>query len=170
MICDDCKKRPASVHITQITNNQKVDKHLCHQCAQKHGEMSFTMNTDFSVHDFLKNMFSHSFADTIQAKQATACSKCGMTYQDFSRSGKIGCTSCYETFGSRLEPLLRRIHGATAHTGKLPKRTGGKLELKQRMKKLRSELERHITNEEYEQAAKVRDQIRDLEKVFNQAE
>jgi protein arginine kinase activator len=87
-----------------------------------------------------------------------------MTYSDFSRGGKIGCSDCYSSYGERLEPLLRRIHGASSHTGKVPKRTGGKLALRQRLRLLRDNLERHVIREEYEQAAKVRDEVKTIEK------
>ncbi len=166
MLCDDCKKRPACVHITKVINDHKVEKHLCEECAQKHEEVNlanFAMNNKLSVHDFLKGMFSHCFLEE-QPKIEVACSNCGMTYSEFSRTGKIGCTTCYATFGERLEPLLRRIHGASAHTGKVPKRTGGLLEVKQRLKRKKQDLERHITREEYELAATVRDEIKAIEK------
>jgi len=166
MLCDDCKKRQACVHITKIANNQKIDKHLCEQCARESGEMIFSTDHKFSVHDFLKGMFSNSFADAAQPK-VEACANCGMTYRDFSRSGKIGCSACYSTFGSRLEPLLRRIHGASVHTGKVPRRSGGMLEIKQRIKQMRQQLEQYVANEEYEQAARLRDEIRNLEKELN---
>lgn len=162
MLCDDCKKKQASVHITQITNNQKVDKHLCNQCAQGYGHLGLAMNSQFTVHDFLKNMFTSGAGDNA-LRSSTGCSNCGMTYQDFSRSGKFGCSNCYSSFGSRVDPLLRRIHGCTGHIGKIPRRTGGELEMKQKIKKLRHDLERHVVQEEYEQAAKVRDAIRVLE-------
>lgn len=169
MLCDDCKKRPASVHITQITNNQKTDKHLCSQCAQNHGDIGFALNSQFSVHDFLKNMFNPG-AEGAPGKAACACANCGMSYTDFNRSGKFGCAACYTAFANRVEPLLRRIHGTTSHTGKIPRRTGGALELKQRLKKLRIDLERYVSREEYEQAAEVRDQIRQMEKEMEQAQ
>jgi protein arginine kinase activator len=86
-----------------------------------------------------------------------------MTYADFGRSGKIGCGECYTAYGDRLEPLLRRIHGTSCHTGKVPRRGGGKLALRQRLRQLKSELDGHVRNEEYEQAAKVRDEIKALE-------
>lgn len=167
MLCDDCQKRPASVHITQITNNQKIDKHLCNQCAQAYGDIAFSLDSKFSVHDFLKNMFYSGAAENVPAKSGKACANCGMTYHDFSRTGKFGCSACYSTFGDHVEPLLRRIHGVSTHTGKLPRRTGATLELKQRIKKLRYDLERHIVQEKYEDAAKIRDEIRGLEKKLS---
>lgn len=169
MLCDHCKSKPACVHITKIINNQKVEKHLCQECAQGSGEMNFSMVNDFSVNDFLKGMFNYEFVHGAGPKTETACPNCGMTYNDFSRSGKIGCSTCYQVFGAKLEPLVRRIHGTCGHTGKVPKRGQGTLELKLRLKKMKQELERHIASEEYEQAAKLRDEIRALEKQTGEA-
>jgi protein arginine kinase activator len=163
MLCDDCKERPASVHITQVNNNQKFEKHLCENCAQKSGELTFATESKFTVQDFLKGMFNHGFVNVAQPASEAPCPNCAMTYGDFSRGGKIGCSTCYATYGDRLEPLLRRIHGASSHTGKVPKRGGGKLSLRQQLLLLRRQLEGHVAKEEYEQAAKVRDEIRTLE-------
>jgi protein arginine kinase activator len=168
MLCDECQKRPACVHITKITNNQKVDKYLCEQCAKETGEIIFSTDHKFSVHDFLKGMFSHGLTDA--PPKPVACENCGMTYQDFSRTGKVGCSSCYTVFGDKFEPLLRRIHGSSTHTGKIPKRSEGALKLRQQVKELRHKLEQAIANEEYEQAACLRDEIRQLEKELNAKE
>lgn len=164
MLCDNCKSKPACVHVTKIINNQKIEKHLCEDCAQSTGEMSFSMVNNFSVNDFLKGMFNHEFINGASPKTEIACHNCGMTYTDFSSSGKIGCSACYQVFGAKLEPLIRRIHGTCRHTGKVPKRGQGTLEVKHRLKQMKQELERHIASEEYEQAAKLRDEIRALEK------
>lgn len=164
MLCDDCKEKPASVHITKINNNQKVEKHLCEMCAQKSGEINFTADNKFFVQDLLKGMFNQGFTAVPQRQKTEVCPGCGMSYEDFSRLGKIGCSACYAAYADRLEPLLRRIHGTHSHTGKVPKRSGGKLAIKQKLKKLRQELEDYINREEYEQAAVIRDEIRSVEK------
>lgn len=164
MLCDECQKRPACVHITTIHNNQKAERHLCEQCARKTGEASFSLpfENKVSVQDFLKGMFSYGYPDG--HKTENSCPNCNMTYSDFNRGGKIGCHNCYITFANRVEPLIRRIHGSSVHTGKAPRRTGARIEMKQRLKRLRSELERLIAREEYEQAARIRDEIREVEK------
>lgn len=171
MLCDNCKKNQACMHITKITNNQKIEKHLCSECAKQTGEMNLAglaFENSFSVQDFLKGMFSQVVEETEPAEETT-CPNCGMTYSQFSRGGKIGCSSCYSTFGSRLDPLLRRIHGASAHIGKVPRRSGGLLEVKLKVKRLKQELARQVACEEYEMAAKTRDEIRELEKgLFEQ--
>lgn len=163
MLCDECQKRRATVHITKIHNNQKVAKHLCEQCANRTGEVSFfTFDNTLSVHDLLKGMFSFEAPDT-QGKSDPACGNCGMTYQDFCRAGKIGCGQCYTTFEDLFEPVIRRMHGACDHTGKIPKRSGKIISLRSQIGKLRQELERCVSREEYEEAARVRDEIRRLE-------
>lgn len=172
MLCDDCQKRPATMHITKIHNNKKVEKHLCAECANSGGETGlFTWDAKLSVHDLLKGMFSHEYPEVASSAAAKyeSCDNCGMTYRDFSRDGKIGCGSCYNRFGLKLEPVIRRIHGASGHTGKIPKRGGAALSLKSRLMKLKHDLEKHISREEYEQAAQVRDEIRELEQ-FNRKE
>ncbi|SEJ38473.1 Protein-arginine kinase activator protein McsA [Propionispira arboris] len=174
MLCDDCKKNEACVHITQISSDGKVDRNLCEDCAQKYGKIVFNPDKSFSVNDFLTGMFNSGLKpqleDTKDTAQDFVCPNCGMTYRDFTHTGKIGCSVCYTKFGKRLEPLLRRIHGSSTHNGKIPKRSGGQLEVKHQIKRLRETLQNHIANEEYEEAAKLRDQIKDLEKAFNEEE
>ncbi|MBU2701575.1 protein arginine kinase activator [Sporomusaceae bacterium BoRhaA] len=164
MLCDECKKRQATVHVIKIMNNQKIEQNLCEVCANSAGLMVFAVNPQsFTVQDFLKGMFHHISHE--EPPTTVACPDCGMTYQDFSRSGKIGCSTCYKTFSSELETVIRRIHGTSAHTGKVPHRSGEVLEAKQQLKRLRQLLEKAIEKEEYENAAKIRDEIRSLEKV-----
>jgi protein arginine kinase activator len=163
MLCDDCQERPASVHITKINNNQKTEKHLCEACAEKAGELTFSTDANFAFQDFLKGMMGGIMAGPPRQRSVAACPNCGLTYNDFGRSGKIGCGECYTVYGDRLEPLLRRIHGTSCHTGKVPLRGGGKLALRQQLRQLKGELDRLVQNEEYEQAAKVRDEIKALE-------
>ncbi len=163
-MCDECKKNLATVHITKIINGKKIERHLCEQCARNSGEVVFSLNCKLSAQDFLKGMLNHGGTDNAPEINELKCANCGMTYSDFSRNGKIGCSECYVTFGDRLEPLLRRIHGASSHTGKIPKRAEGMLEIKLEVRRLKHELERHVEREEYEQAAKIRDKIKNLEK------
>lgn len=160
MLCDKCKKRSACVHITKIVNGKKIETHVCEECAHSLGELSFSFENQFSVHDFLKGMFN---VGPLEVPEEVACSRCGMTYSDFSRSGRIGCSHCYQTFAAELESIIKRVHGECSHTGKIPKRCGGKLAINQQLQRLRKELERCVAREEYEQAAKIRDQIKCLE-------
>ena len=107
--------------------------------------------------------------DTPEAEELV-CPNCGMRYRDFQQTGKIGCSVCYDTFRAQLEPLLRRIHGSSVHSGKIPHRTGGRLETKHEIEVLRAALKDAVAKEAYEQAAEYRDQIRALEKKLMQEE
>jgi protein arginine kinase activator len=166
MLCDDCKQNEACVHVVQISTEGKLDKNLCEKCAAQYGNLVFDGNKGFSVNDFLKGIFSSGQArpEATTAQPELICPNCGMSYNDFMHTGKIGCSICYETFGKRLEPLLRRIHGSSTHSGKIPHRCCGEIEAKQHIAALRKELEAHVSNEEYEQAAQLRDQIKEMEK------
>ncbi len=171
MLCDDCKKNEACVHITQISSEGKIDKNLCESCAAKYGDFMFKpQDKNFSVNDFLKGIFSNAQQEQkgMEKQQAEqkelVCPNCGMSYQDFLHTGKIGCSVCYNTFRQQLDPLLRRIHGSSTHNGKIPQRSGGTLQVKHEMELLRQKLQASVQSEEYEKAAEYRDQIRALEK------
>jgi protein arginine kinase activator len=175
MLCDECQKEPACVHITKIINQQKIEKHLCEQCARKSGEIigkgiSNIFSNKFSVHDFLKEMFDYALPDNAHQTLEPVCSDCGLSYSEFCRSGKFGCCGCYQAFEGQLEPLIKRIHGTAAHTGKVPKRGGRRFGVEQQIKRLRHELEQCVRREEYEQAAKLRDEIKGLEKLLTDAD
>lgn len=99
-----------------------------------------------------------------QSEQISACPKCGMTFQQFRKIGRFGCSECYKTFRSNITPILRKVHsGNTVHAGKIPKRIGGNLHVRRQIDMLKKELESLIHQEEFENAAHVRDQIRSLE-------
>ena len=174
MLCDDCGRNEAVVHITQIGPDGKVEKNLCEHCAANYGEFLARPQDQrqMSMDDFLKGIFSNSNNDGAEPVRASgqselACPNCGMSYRDFQQSGKIGCAQCYQTFRPQLEPLLRRIHGSSVHRGKIPHRSGGTLELKQQIGLLRQQLQESVAHEAYEQAAEYRDKIRALEKELS---
>ena len=91
------------------------------------------------------------------------CPQCGQKYSHFAQTGKLGCEKCYETFEQHLEPLLKRVHGSQVHKGKYPKRAGGSIRLKRELENLKLHLQELVVKEEFEEAAKVRDQIREIE-------
>ena len=174
MLCDDCGRNEAVVHITQIGPDGKVEKNLCEHCAANYGEFLAhpQERRHVAMDDFLKGIFSNSNKENQEAIRPSGqtelvCPNCGMSYRDFQQSGKIGCADCYQTFRPQLEPLLRRIHGSSVHRGKIPHRSGGTLELKQQIGLLRQQLQESVAHEAYEQAAEYRDKIRALEKELS---
>ena len=162
MLCDHCGKNPACIHMTKIINGEKTEEHICAECSKAFQAMVFSSGDSFSVHDFLKTMFSQEKDDT--SADQPACPNCGMIFADFRSSGKIGCSVCYNIFGEQFEPLFRRIYGTNTHTGKIPKRVGGIVQLRMRIRGLRQDLDTCVQREDYEAAAMVRDKIRLLEK------
>ncbi len=164
MLCQECKKNPATVHMTKIVNGEKTELHLCSECAQDHQELAFSMNfePDFSIHKYLAGLLGAA-ATPPETVVAPECPDCGFSFAQFGELGKFGCSSCYDTFDQELEPLIRRIQGATQHTGKIPKRAGGMLGVKREIEGLQAQLQQAVRDEAYEKAAELRDSIRDLE-------
>ena len=162
MLCDECGSNAAHVHMIKILNGVKSEKHLCESCASSAGEACFSAGIHFSVNDLVKSMFSQELPASDEMEPA--CPNCGMVFSDFSRSGKIGCNVCYNIFHEQLEPILRRVHGTNNHTGKVPKKAGNLIRLRLTVKGLRKDLEQSVEREDYENAARIRDDIRLLEK------
>jgi len=170
MICQVCNKRPANVHMTKIINGVKTELHICEQCANEkeglnlNGQMP-VFNAPFSFSNILAGLMDFTGAGSMQytPQKQLKCPGCGLDYENFRKTGQFGCSECYESFGDRLEPIFKRIHGNTQHTGKVPKRTGGLIRIKKDMEKLKYELKRAIENEQYEKAAELRDKIKLLE-------
>mgnify|MGYP000955025548 CR=1 FL=1 len=169
-MCEDCQKRPATVHITKIVNNEKTQMHLCEECAkQKHLSFSSGLNafgldgSGFSVGKLLSSFFDTPEESFSNVKETQKCNRCGLTFSGFGKSGRFGCSQCYETFKDQMDPLLRRIHGKTYHVGKVPRRTGGKIRVRNEINRLKRELQEAVNAEEYERAAMLRDKIKKIE-------
>lgn len=165
MWCEQCKQRPATVHLSKIVNNEKSEHNLCEVCAQKFGlEWGMLFEPNFSLQHFLAGMVeSDSSTGKVQAAKGPTCPECGLTFADFRQVGQLGCAHCYEAFGEGLEPLFRRVQGSLSHMGKVPRRTGGKFRVRKEVENLRYQLQKAIQLEEYEKAAQLRDEIRRLE-------
>jgi protein arginine kinase activator len=167
MYCDECKMKPATVHITKIINNNKMELSLCEDCAKKyHYEFSLGFEPHFSIHKFFTDLLElDSFDKSLERNllEQYKCDGCGTDYRMFQQTGKMGCANCYSTYGKKLDSLLRRVHGSDTHAGKYPKRAGSGLRIKNEVNDLKLQLQSLIAAEEFEKAAEVRDKIRDLE-------
>jgi protein arginine kinase activator len=172
MFCDDCKHKPATVHLTQLVNGKKFDVHLCSECASKKGFLLFDQDKKFSIPNFLGSFLGGGFnlQDMHSLTHDSRCQNCGMVFSDIKQTGKLGCSQCYKAFDTELEPTLRRIHGNSRHVGKIPLRGGQKAFLKKELDQLKSKLQQSVKEEKYEQAAEIRDQIKLLEKQINEEE
>jgi protein arginine kinase activator len=164
LLCQECGKKPATFHFEKSVNGEKNEIHLCESCAREKGEGIPGFSNGFSIHSLLSGLLD--FERTGQgAKQETVrCEECGLTYAQFSKIGRFGCSSCYRSFESKLDPLFKRVHGNTVHVGKIPKRSGGIIQTRREIEQLRRELSARIDSEEFEAAAQIRDRIRELER------
>jgi protein arginine kinase activator len=166
MKCDNCKNT-ATVHLTEIKNGKKIEKHLCEGCA--HASEDLTANkAHMPINELLTNfVMQHSGAASKQQQEGLTCEHCGITWAAFRQSGMLGCEHDYATFERELAPLLQRAHeGAAHHVGKVPTRRGGSgvpIKRSADVSKLRKELARAVETEDYERAAKLRDSIRQAE-------
>ena len=159
MLCQSCGKRQATTHIKTILNGELKEYDLCPECAEKMGYGSFFGNVGFD----LDKLFG-SFMGGFTAKPAKRCQCCGSSFEDIAKSGKVGCANCYEVFYEELLPSVQRIHGKTSHTGKLAHSAGTQVKIRNELAKLKSELERAVKAQEFEKAAELRDQIKELER------
>lgn len=161
--CDLCDNE-AVVHEITIAGGKKVEKHLCEEHALEEG---------FEVQQGgLGGIFKSKLVlgggpqPSGSARKPSGCPDCGTTFDEFRKTGLLGCPSCYERFESELSPLLQRAHdGATHHVGKIPNRAGSSIDRQQRLAALRRQLSEAIEAEQYERAATLRDEITTTEEA-----
>ncbi len=164
MKCDNCNNA-ATVHLTEIKGGKKLEKHLCEICAAQLEGIGQAKGHQ-PINELLTNfVMAHS---GISKEQNLACESCGITWAEFRQSGLLGCANDYKVFERDLTPLIERAHeGATYHVGKVPTRRGAVgVPAKRRstdLERLKRDLTRAVEAEDYERAAKIRDQIRAAE-------
>lgn len=167
MLCENCKKNEAKIHLIKLTNGIKTEIWLCEECAKNMSDGSVpNAVTELGGASFqnILNGFFEVLNKNKREKIQIVCKNCGLTYSQFKRSGQLGCSECYESFSEFLVPMLKRTQGEIEHIGKIPTRQGNLFIEKKRIKKLKEELQRCIVAEEYEEAAILRDKIKVLEK------
>ena len=161
MLCTICKEKPATVHLTQIVGDKMQKLDLCEDCAKTKG---INDPTSFGLADLDLVL---GLGASQQLEQAAGgvelkCPRCGFTQADFKKSGRLGCPECYMTFAEGLSGLLKTMHKSTRHVGKAPEALRATRENADRLKTLQIKLARAIKDENYEQAALLRDEIKQL--------
>ena len=168
MLCQMCGQHPATTHIKTIVNGKLTQAHLCADCAKKqgYGNLFADWGSGFG------SLLSGFMGSAAPARQVTRCPGCGASFEDITRSGKIGCAECYHTFRGQLLPIIQRIHGTAQHKGKVPGSSALRvtdpnnkivaveetpLEEKKRL------LKQSIETQDFERAAVLRDEIKELE-------
>ena len=158
MLCDVCKCNDATVFLTQILDGKMQKVNLCEACSKEKGVQD---PTGFALADLLLGIGA---AEEIEKGAATTrCPVCGFTQADFKKTGRLGCSTCYTAFAEGLNSLLKAMHKGTEHVGKLPARAQRTLALNDRMKSLTEDLRKAVEAENYETAASLRDEIKQLE-------
>ena len=161
MICNVCGANEATIHLTEIVNEQMIEIHLCETCAQEKGT---EFKAHFNVGDLLSGLSDLAAEMTGTGKSVVIkCPNCGLTYEEFGRTGRLGCAECYEAFSKLLMPLIKRVQHATQHIGKRPSRLAVPVKLNQDLRELQNRLQKSIEQEAFEEAARLRDQIKQVE-------
>ncbi len=170
MICDVCHQKKATVHLTEIIDGEMAEMHICEDCAK---ERSTQMEQQFGLADLLAGLSDFGKQIKAEEKEKMQCPNCSLGYEDFRKFGRLGCSECYTTFQKPLSTLLKKIHGSNQHLGKTPLvvATKQKKPLKKDDEKppetlqgLRNQMKQAILKEDFEQAAMLRDRIKNLEK------
>ena len=182
MKCQNCGKNEANFRYTQIINGVKKEIALCSDCAAKLG-FDFMETPDFPINfksflgDFFNDYAENEFLPEM-AMAPTKCKTCGMTYDEFIKTGMFGCEDCYDTFKNPINSLLKNLHGTAKHIGRGYKNNASKIKINKdkkneektlsredtKLSELNSQLEKAIKEERYEDAAKIRDQIKEMKK------
>lgn len=171
MLCDKCKKKEAVIFYNESINGQKRSFALCNECAaeaEKSGEIG-TFDLPKKIYDPFEDMnsiFGSLFGipqyQKMAVEEAKKCTLCGAKFEDLVAEGKVGCPECYKVFSDELAATISKIHGTTTHTGGAPARFMEGRERKRQIEALGAELKQAISEEEYERAATLRDEIRSL--------
>ncbi len=158
MLCDVCQKQDATVYLTQIVEGKMQKVNLCETCAKAKGVSD---PTGFAMADLLLGLGATQQIERGQPSQR--CPVCGFTQADFKKTGRLGCSACYDTFADGLASLLKGMHKGLKHTGKMPARLSRRFAMADRAKALETDLQQAVKDEKYEDAARLRDEIRRIE-------
>ncbi len=184
ILCDVCQSRDAEVFLTQIVEGKMQKVNLCKECSKDRGVED---PTGFALTELLAGLGTSTETEkpapaqpapaaggtvsgpsmALTTTSATKCPVCGFSQADFKKTGRLGCSTCYQTFSESLGSLLKAMHKGTAHTGKMPANMARRREIAERLRGMQEELKKAVESENYENAASLRDQIR---KLANQME
>ena len=182
MLCQNCGKNEVTFRYTQVINGVKKEMNLCDNCAKELGLKDINFNMPISFSSFLSDFFNEyndNLLPSFIGTEAKKCNSCGTTFEDFINSGEFGCSDCYDVFENRISPILKNLQGANRHMGRgyrkimseidnknkeqNVKETTNKGQKKSKLEKLQKDLQKAIKDERYEDAARIRDEIKEME-------
>ncbi len=165
MFCQLCKKNEATIHLTEITNGKRVEMHICQNCAVEQG---VAVKSQISLNELLSSLLASAPSDDEMgdpAIESITCPNCSMTLDQFRKDALLGCPDDYEVFERNLAPLLEKAHdGTVTHCGKIPSHAPRDTQLQSKLLSLKQQLDSAVKAEDYESAAKLRDEITEIEK------
>lgn len=168
LICEQCGKRPAKVIVLESNSGLRMGIHLCVTCAAGRGiRMGLDQSQD--PRQLWSRFLSHHLKDA-EESSALACPSCGRTYMNFERTGTLGCPDCYQTFRGDMTRILQEFHGSDQHSGKIPFREQQRIRLRRSCRSAREALQMAIAEERFEDAARLRDEIRDLDEEIGRVQ
>jgi len=160
--CEVCNQRESVVHVQQIIGDEKVDMYLCEVCAAEKGISKQSDRVELSLSQLLTGLFSS--AQPGAEVDLDACPNCGTGIETLRKEGRLGCAECYQSFASEIRSFQKKLAGTVHHAGKLPRKLRTYKELIVDRHELETKLEDAVRNEDYEEAAILRDRIRDIER------
>ena len=164
MQCQICNKNDATIHLTEITDGDRIEMHICEQCAI---EQDIAVKSHIPINELLSNLLAVQPSDDElfgPSEQKVVCPNCGFTLAQFRKEGALGCPRDYEVFEKTLLALIEKAHnGKTTHCGKIPLKTPRDTKKQMEMLNLRQQLEAAVISEDYELAAELRDKIKQSE-------
>ena len=182
MLCQNCGDNEASIKYTQIINGVKKQVNLCQECAKNLGIGAFQFNIPIHFSDFFGDFFYDEDTDLLPnfiKQNNNMCRTCGEDYEEFIKTGLLGCPECYNIFEDKLDPILKKLQGSSRHIGRginkkeekqnikiannnTKNESKTKVTLQERLERLNSQLKEAIKEERYEDAAKIRDEIKSI--------
>lgn len=154
MQCHMCGENEAVLHFKQICYGKVKEVWVCRDCAEKHG---ISVGSPMSITDFLFGVDAQS--DILESEKGSSCSVCGLRRSEFDKTSRVGCETCYAVFADELDSMLSSMHRGTVHVGKAPHRE----KVAMAAAELRGRLEKAVAVQDYEGAARIRDELRGLE-------
>lgn len=162
-LCENCKKNIATVHLTEIKSGKREELHICEECAK---ELKVPHKQPVSVNDLLGVLLEKVPSEESGGiDDDLKCSDCGITFAEFKKKGRFGCAADYKLFGTGLVPILAKIHGSTKYIGKVPASRNAEPVFLRELLNLRKKLKKAVKSEDYEEAARIRDRINELERL-----
>lgn len=156
MLCNNCNKNIATFHYKKIVNGEKTEINLCSDCALELGYMEH----NHDVFDF--GSVLNEFLGIESQPRSFVCKTCGMDYNTFKKTGKIGCEGCFAQFEKMIDDILPSIQAGKTHTGKKITENSEEFLAKKKLDELKLNLKKAISDERYEDAALIRDEIKKL--------